>query len=345
MMNTHTHRLLPLTLLLALTACGGGGDDAGTSSSGDSDSQVTLDTQGELHVSGTQLLSASDTPFLARGINLQYGDNPIAALAAIDRLAETGANLVRLQLRSTTTADQLKAALDAIIGHGMVAMPMYWETDITCQQDADALQSAVDDLWLNRWLAVLQDPAYQGHLLLNIANEWGSSGDFTTYLASYRQIIGQFRDAGFRQPLVLDGVDCGQNPASFQSGRYAKLLAADGAKNLLPSLHAYYDTWNSASKREAIYSSYDGADIPLLIGEFGDAEFQDEGNHSVDHLALMQETQTHALGWVAWSWHGNGTGYEVLDMSDSYSPASLTRRGNDIVYGEAGLQQTAQPLE
>ena len=51
------------------------------------------------------------------------------------------------------------------------------------------------------------------------------------------------------------------------------------------------------------------------------------------------------VGWIAWSWHGNGSGYEVLDMSSQYEPASLSRRGLDIVYGNDGLQQTAQPLQ
>ncbi|MGL4755751.1 MAG: cellulase family glycosylhydrolase, partial [Aeromonadaceae bacterium] len=112
---------------------------------------------------------------------------------------------------------------------------------------------------------------------------------------------------------------------------------------LVFSLHAYHDKWNSRAKVESTMDSYQKQSLPLLIGEFGDSEFQADGGHSVDHLQLMASAQQRDLGWIAWSWHGNGSGYQVLDMSSQHAPANLTRRGTDIVYDNAGLP-TAQPI-
>lgn len=333
---------LLLYSLSAVAACGGN-QNATTDSPIDEGS--INDTSAEIVVKEMALYSPAGHLFVPRGINLQYGDNPAAALPAIAEIAATGANIVRLQLRNDTSATALKQALDAIVSQGMVAMPMYWETDITCQSSASALKTAVNDLWLTRWKSTLLDPAYRGKLLLNIANEWGSSQDWYNYVQTYRQVISQLRQAGFNMPLVVDAADCGQNPYSFLASRASSLQAADAAHNLLFSLHPYYDLWNSPLKIEAILNQYQQQAIPLLLGEFGDSEFQADGGHNVDHLALMASARSRQLGWIAWSWHGNGSGYEVLDLSSQYAPASLSRRGLDIVYGNDGLQQTAQPIQ
>lgn len=334
----------PLFTLLAmstLTACGGGGSINDSGSSGPVISPVTT----EIAVNGTELRSTTGKRFIPRGINLQYGDNPTNAYPALAHIASANANIVRLQLRKTTTAEQLKTALDQIVAQGMVAMPMYWEEDITCKSDAKALQSAVDTLWLTRWQAVLLDPAYAGKIMLNIANEWGSSNDFPGYISTYKTVIGQFRAAGFQMPLVIDAADCGQNPASFvEQKRYAALQNADELKNIVFSVHAYNYRWNSVQKFEAILDSYQQLALPLLIGEFGDSEFEASSSNNVDHLQLMASANQRNIGWIAWSWYGNGGGYEVLNMSENYGWA-LTRRGDEIINSEPGLVKNAQLIE
>lgn len=328
-----------LPLLCLLTACGGG--------SNDSEEPVIPkpETTGHITTSGDQILSASETPFLLRGVNLQYGDNPTTARPAIHAIALTGANAVRLQLRATTTAEQLRLALDDIIAHGMVAMPMYWEEDITCHSDVAIFNNAITTLWLGRWKSVLQDERYRGKIMLNIANEWGSSQDYDSYITTYQQAIRALRKEGLHMPLVIDGADCGQDANSFLQGRGNQLLTQDVDKNLIFSLHAYYDNWRTSSQIASILTQYQTAQMPLIIGEFGDDEFQREQQHNVDHHALMQVTAEQNIGWLAWSWKGNGSGYEVLDMSIRYSPADLTRRGEDIVYGNHGLQATSKPIQ
>lgn len=296
---------------------------------------------GDMYVKEGQLYSATGQRFVARGINLQYGDNPGAAMAAITPIANTGANLVRLQLRKSTTAQQLRSALDAIVARNMVAMPMYWESDVTCQSNPQPLQSAVSSLWLGSWKAVMQDAKYKGKILLNIANEWGEdTNNYADFIATYKGLIKQLRDGGYTMPLVIDAAHCGQYVQSFLAGRGSELLTADARKNLLFSLHAYHWLWDTSAEIDAAIAQMKAQNLTFLFGEFGDKRFQAPNN--VDHYYLLNKAQDESVGWIAWSWKGNGAGAEeVLDMSYDYGSINLSPRGNDIVYGNGGLQQTS----
>ncbi|GJA19120.1 MULTISPECIES: carbohydrate-binding domain-containing protein [Aeromonas] len=300
---------------------------------------------GDMYVKDGQLYSASGQRFIARGINLQYGDNPGAAFAAITPIANTGANIVRLQLRKHTTAQELRGALDAIVARNMVAMPMYWESDVTCQSNPQPLQTAVDSLWLGSWKAVMQDPKYKGKILLNIANEWGEdTNNYADFITTYKGLIKGLRDGGYTMPLVIDAAHCGQYVQSFLSGRGSELLNADASKNLLFSLHAYHWLWDTPAEIDAAIAQMKVQNLAFLFGEFGDKRFQAPNN--VDHYHLLGKAQSESVGWIAWSWKGNGAGEEeVLDMSYDYGSMDLSPRGNDIVFGEAGIRQTASALQ
>lgn len=314
-------------------------------SSSGSGSGGSVSSSGEMYVSGGQLYSASGKAFIARGINLQYGDNPTSALPAITPIASTGANLVRLELRKTTTAAQLRSALDAIVAKGMVAMPMYWESDITCQSNAASLLAAVNNQWLGSWKPVLQDSKYRGKILLNIANEWGEdTNNYADYLTTYQSAIQSLRSGGYTMPLVIDAAHCGQYADSFLNGRGSTLLTADPKKNLLFSVHAYHWKWDSHAEIDSAIAALKAQGLAFLFGEFGDYHFQTPYN--VDHYYLLNKTQDEAVGWIAWSWKGNGAGEEqLLDMSYDYDKATLSPHGNDIVNGEDGLKQTSVLLK
>ncbi len=294
------------------------------------------------HTDHGQILTPQGTIFIARGINLQYGDNPQAALPALAAIASVHANIVRLQLRKNTTAAQLKAALDEAVRLKLPIMVFYWESYITCGEDATVLKQDVQALWLKRWAGVLSDPKYQPYLMLNVANEWGTSkDDYATYLATYTDLIKAMRARGYRTPLVIDAADCGANTDSFLDGRGQALEAADPLHNLIVSVHAYHDVWNSHIKIDQHIDDLKASGVPFLLGEFGDTEL-DLPNDAVDHIYLMQTAQAKSTGWIVWSWKGNGKETHMLDMSDSYGDAKLTRRGEQIVNGPYGLRATAQ---
>ncbi len=294
------------------------------------------------HTQGSDILRPDGTRFIARGINLQYGDNPKGALPAIKAISSTGANIIRLQLRRNTSAKDLRKALDAAVKRKLLVMVFYWGQDITCGTDSARLRKDTGDLWLRRWADVLNARKYQPYLMLNIANEWGSSKDgYAGYMATYTDLIRAMRARGYRAPIVIDAADCGQATGSFLEGRGQALQAADPLHNLIVSVHAYNKPWNTPEKIDRNIADLRQQGVPFLLGEFGDRELVEDGN-AVDHLHLMQTADTQKIGWITWSWKGNGGATKVLDMSESYGKVQLTRRGHDIVDGPHGLRATAR---
>lgn len=278
-----------------------------------------------------QILTPDGREFIARGVNLQYGDHPAQALPAVAAIDSVGANMIRLQLRRDTTAGQLRQALDEAVKHKIPVMVFYWEKDITCASDSALLRKDSEALWLKRWAGVLKEPKYQPWIMLNIANEWGTSKDgFKDYTATYTGLIKAFRAEGFRAPIVIDAADCGQTTASFTEGRGKAFVEADPLKNLIVSVHAYHHLWNSAGLIDDNISKLKATGLPFVLGEFGDRELNEDG-HTVDHLYLMQSANAQGIGWLAWSWKGNGGATRVLDMSQDYGKVTLTRRGEEIV--------------
>jgi len=243
--------------------------------------------------SSNEIFDASTNPVLLRGVNLQYGDNPDVRLAGIAAIKATGANVVRLQLRANTTAEQLATALDEIVANNMIAMPMLWEEEgeITCTESAEFLDKYTQELWFDEWIDVLVQEKYQPYLMINIANEWGVRGvwnansiGYGEYIEVYKSIIREFREIGFKVPLVIDAPDCGQDYNAFLAERGLELQAADSEKNIILSVHAYGAKYNTSNKIVAAADLLSKEKVPFIIGEFGGSG---EGAASLDHIDLM----------------------------------------------------------
>lgn len=300
-------------------------------------------TRNTLFTQGGELRSPSGQKVVLRGINLQYGDEPGRRYPAIQRIADVGANALRLQLRSDTRPEELRRALDAIVARGMIAIPMYYAENITCSDDPDAFDAALRH-WLGAWKPILQDPRYQRHLILNIANEWGRAktpAQARDYLAAYARAVGQLRQAGYTVPLMVDAPDCGQNAQALAAAAQA-LLAADAEHNLLLSVHAYWSYQTPARIRAAV-ALLDATGLPFVWGEFGQSRFEAHSGHATDHHELMRDANAQGIGYLAWSWFGNGGEARVMDMAISANSAQLTEYGAEIVQGLSASARPYQP--
>jgi mannan endo-1,4-beta-mannosidase len=321
--------------------------DANTDADSDTDGDTDTDTDSDtdtgcdrelMYVEGTRLYDANCNEFLPRGVNLQYGDYPPDKIQSIPYIAQAHANIVRLQIRLETTAAEFRDAVEDIVDNRMIAMPMMWDTSITCGTDPQAVRNAVNR-WTGTHLSVLTDPDLEKYLLLNIANEWGDY--YTTQSAwvdIYREVIPTLRDAGIRVPLVVDSLDCGHDIEVFGGGRGQQVIDADPLGQIIFSVHGYCE-WDSASLA-ANFAAMNGYGYPWLLGEFGRSDHIvcDRG---ADHFGIMSRAADSDIGWMAWSWRGNGSGEWMLDMNNTYDSLSLTTHGNDIVYGEDGLMDTS----
>src|SRR5699024_10795754 len=61
----------------------------------------------------------------------------------------------------------------------------------------------------------------------------------------------------------------------------------------------------------------------------------------VDEATIMSYSEQTGVGWLAWSWKGNGSEWDYLDLSYDWAGANLSAWGNTIVHGANGLQATS----
>ncbi|WGO99989.1 cellulase family glycosylhydrolase [Saccharophagus degradans] len=301
-MNTKIKLLSFLASAMLLQACGG--DMLGTSDSEDYKlipEEVTEDpTKARpsenapvLKTSGTAIQLPDGTPVLLRGINLQFGDNPIEQIDGIQAIRETGSNVVRIQLLADTSTANLEAVLNKVVEHNLIAVLSLYDEALHCKEDDEAFTDAVKQVWLTDFLPIIAQDRYQANIMINIASGWGPEAIFDgysvgykTYTDNYKAAIRQFRKAGFNVPLVIDAPGCGADFNAFLSNRGKELMAADDKDNLVLSVHGYGSQWNTATKVTDAISQIAAQNIPVLMSEFGGSGV---GEKPVKHMAILDK--------------------------------------------------------
>ncbi|BFM19606.1 hypothetical protein [Gilvimarinus japonicus] len=339
-------KLLPwvvMTGALTLSACGGSdgllGEDndvdmmypeAGAEDPADRprppESEPTMATVGPF------VLDVAGNIAMLRGVTLEFYSNPSLMIDAIEPVAATGANAVRLMVNKDVTEDELDGALSVIANNNMVAVVTLTDdgSALQCQEDPNSLIDAVNTLWLDKWTAVLAQDRFQGRVIINIADGWGPTGVFSAaslgyqdYIDTYKALIRRFRDAGFKLPLMIDAAGCGQDFNAFLVGRGQELLSADPEKNLVLAADGDGQRWDNTDKIISANTLLAQEGVPFVMNAFGGSE---TGEFPVDHNDIMLQ----AAGNVAvsvdtpWSSAEDGVGYvnafgEVLDLSGGAS--------------------------
>ena len=62
----------------------------------------------------------------------------------------------------------------------------------------------------------------------------------------------------------------------------------------------------------------------------------------MDEDAIINTATTAAIGWLAWSWSGNGSEVGYLDMVNGFNASSHSWWGDRIISGANGWQQTSK---
>lgn len=287
-----------------LQACGGGGLAGDSKDSTDplipepvvddgSDRPRPSENTPVLKADGWQLKDVAGTPVLLRGINVNYSDNALERINNIVPVSEVGSNVVRLQLSKTTKAAELEGALVEVASANMVALLTLVDDDLTCKDDADLLDQMVNSLWLGDWLPVIAQDRFQAHLMVSIAHQWGPKNIFTEntvgygdYLEAHKLAIREFRKAGLKFPLVIDAAGCGEDYYSFTAGRARELKAADTQTNLVLSVQAFGESWNSDDRIRTAITKLNKTNMPILMGGFGGSGV---GVAPVDHQSIMKK--------------------------------------------------------
>ncbi|HWU07955.1 MAG TPA: cellulase family glycosylhydrolase [Streptomyces sp.] len=136
---------------------------------------------------------------------------------------------------------------------------------------------------------------------------------------------------------MVDAPNWGQDWSGTMKNNAAAVFASDPERNTVFSIHMYgvYDT---AVEVRSYLGAFADAGLPVVVGEFGDNH--SDGNPDED--AIMATAQSLRLGYLGWSWSGNGSGVEYLDVVTGFDPGSLTSWGDRLFNGNNGIARTAR---
>ncbi|MBR4555133.1 MAG: cellulase family glycosylhydrolase [Ruminococcus sp.] len=347
-------RLLALLAASALLLAGCGGSDSSSAAESKTDSKTDSvpAASGEstesnaasaassvkgFSVSGTKLLDANGNEFVMRGVNHAHcwfaSDDPIA----LDAIDKTGANCVRLVLAdgvqwNKDSVESINALVEKCREYQMIAVLEVH--DATGKDSIDDLEKA-SDFWIEMKDALI---GKEDIVILNIANEWIGQWKSKTWADGYTSVIPKLREAGIKNTIMVDAAGWGQYGKSIKE-KGKEVFDSDPDKNTMFSIHMY----GSAGKNEdTIKDNLTGVtdqDLCVCVGEFG-------YNHSdgdVDEGFIMDYCQENSIGWLGWSWKGNGGGVEYLDLSFDWEGTQLSPDwGEVLVNGEKGIKATSK---
>ncbi|MFJ8586686.1 cellulase family glycosylhydrolase [Streptomyces sp. NPDC093595] len=291
------------------------------------------------HVEDGRLLDANGNDFVLRGVNHAHTWYTATTDRALADIKALGANSVRIVLSTgdrwtkNGTADVAHVVTRCKASRLVCVLEAHDTTGYGEQSGAVSLDKAVD-YWIDVQGALKGQEKY---VLLNLGNEPHGNTGHTAWTADTTNAITRMRAAGFEHTLMADAPDWGQDWSFTMRDDAPAVFAADPRRNTVFSVHMYgvYDT---AAEVEDYLNRFASRRLPLVVGEFGDAH--SDGNPDED--AIMATARRLDLGYLGWSWSGNGGGVEYLDMATGFDAGRLTPWGQRIFNGPDGIRQTSR---
>src|SRR5690625_1028421 len=287
------------------------------------------------YVSGNTLYDANGNPFVMRGVNHAHSWYKDTYTEAIPGIADAGANTIRIVLSDggQYDKDDINTISNLIsIAEDNNLISVLEIHDATGSDSLSDLNRAVD-YWIEMKDALI---GKEDTVIINIANEWYGSWDGHAWAEGYKQALPKLRAAGLTHTIMIDGAGWGQFPQSIHD--YGQeVFNADPLKNTMFSIHMYEYAGGDA---ETVKQNIDGVinqGLALVIGEFGHRHTDGD----VDEATIMSYSEQTGVGWLAWSWKGNGSEWDYLDLSYDWAGTNLSSWGNTIVNATNGLKETS----
>ncbi|RGC70277.1 Mannan endo-1,4-beta-mannosidase precursor [Micromonospora sp. MW-13] len=289
-------------------------------------------------VADGKLYDANGNEFVMRGVNhahtwYQHQTSSFANIKAL------GANTVRVVLASgdrwakNDTADVANVISLCRANKLICVLEVHDTTGYGEQSGAITLDRAVD-----YWLSIASALAGQEkYVIVNIGNEpYGNQG-YGTWATDSANAIKRLRTAGLAHTIMVDAPNWGQDWSFTMRDNAASVFAADPQKNTVFSIHMY-GVFDTAAEISDYLGRFRTAKLPIVVGEFG----FDHSDGNPDEDTILSYTQANGIGYLGWSWSGNGGGVEYLDMTTNFNPAALTTWGQRIFNGADGIKATAR---
>lgn len=285
-----------------------------------------------------RLLEASGNDFVMRGVNhahTWYADK----LDSLDHIKAKGANTVRVVLSSgdrwtrNDTADVANVVAQCKRNRLICVLEVHDTTGYGEQSGAVALSRAAD-YWIEVRDALVGQEDY---VVVNIGNEPHGNTDYARWTDDTKAAIQKLRAAGFDHTLMVDAPNWGQDWAFTMRDNAASVFAADPDANTVFSIHMY-GVFDTAAEVSDYLNRFVAARLPIVVGEFG----HEHSDGNPDEDAVLSVARQLGIGYLGWSWSGNGGGVEYLDMVENFDPGRLTDWGRRLFDGPDGIAATSE---
>ncbi|MEU3448887.1 cellulase family glycosylhydrolase [Streptomyces thermolilacinus] len=291
------------------------------------------------HVADGRLLDANGQDFVLRGVNHAHTWYPGRTSRALADLKALGSNSARIVLSTghrwtkNDTADVANVVSQCKANKLVCVLEAHDTTGYGEQSGAASLAQAVD-YWIEVADAVKGQEKY---VVINLGNEPHGNTGHTAWTDDTRNAITRLRAAGFRHTLMADAPNWGQDWSNTMRDNASAVFTADPERNTVFSVHMYgvYDT---AAAVRSYLTSFTSRELPLVVGEFGN----DHSDGNPDEDAVMATARELGLGYLGWSWSGNGGGVEYLDLATDFDATRLTPWGQRLFHGPDGIRQTSR---
>lgn len=288
------------------------------------------------HVSGSKLLDGNDKEFIMRGCNYSYAWQRGHENTVIPAAKRIGCNTIRIQLSTGArwtkcSYNDVKRLIELCEANKLVCVLN--THDETGSDQVSDLMNAV-----NYWIE-LKDllNEHASTVIVNISNEWFGTWNASSWAAGYKQAIPALRNAGIKNTLMVDAAGWGQYPQCVQKNGI-EVVNADPQKNLMFSVHIYDDAGANDSKAQVSIDYTMSAGVPAVVGEFA---YEHKGI-PVSYQKVMDYCTQKGVGYMVWSWTGNGSEAKNCDMFGSYDDSQWLTNGTLTVKGTNGIQATAK---
>lgn len=290
-------------------------------------------------IEGTQLLDANGKPFIMRGVNHGHAWFP-QHLSAIEHIANAGANTVRVVLSSgaqwpRSSSDDVKKVISTCKRYHLICVLEVHDATGYGDKKSAVKIAEITAYWLSI-KEVLQ--GQESYVLINIANEpFGNSAAQALWLKEHQTAIKALRQAGFEHTLIVDAPNWGQDYNEIMLAQAAQVAAADALSNTLFSVHMYQVYQDYSKIHRYVTRFLSEQKLPLIVGEFG-ASHQGE---FVDANSILRIAKANNIGYLGWSWSGNGECCTDLDIVKNFNPNNLSEWGKLLIHSPDGIKHTA----
>lgn len=293
-------------------------------------------------LSGSQILDPNGNPFVYRGINHAHAWYADRTPQALRDIAATGANAVRIVLAngtqwSRTSGSEVTSIINQCKANKLVCVLEVHDSTGYGENSAATHISRATEYWLSSDIKAAIT-GQEDYVIVNIANEpFGNNTSASTYTNDTITAIRALRNGGLTHQLMVDAANWGQDWSNSMRDNAPAMLAADTLKNTIFSVHMY-EVYDTASKVQSYLSSFQNRGLAIVVGEFG----AEHGGKNVAEEAILQYAQDMRIGYLGWSWSGNGSCCVNLDIVNNWNPASLSTWGNYLLNSTNGIKATSR---